>query len=301
MISSIKKFLKIDDMSYVKYSRLSDAKDINVTYKLEYNDKCYALRLCAKEYYEFLKEISYVFTEISPPVVYTDDEEYVIINEWVNNKEEYKLKDVVNVIKEIQNIKKIPTNEFYNSILYTNYEWLDKDCFINHKRWYRLYFKINNFLKENLKIVVCHNDFHNENMIYDGELLKVIDLELVSYNHCYTDLAQQSSYFDKNELLKEYHKEDCFNIEEFKKFQILYDLSIIEYYLYYSFILRNITNNDITYIIPTNIKRFNEFDQSTMNLLDNYDNFIFSLVMGFEAEELIKEFNVNYPSFFTFE
>jgi tRNA A-37 threonylcarbamoyl transferase component Bud32 len=299
MISSIKKFLNIDDLTPVKYTKLSDAKHINVTYKLEYNDKFYAVRICDKEYYSFLKEVSYIFKNISPTVLYTDDEECIIINEWINNKQGYTVEDVVNNIKEMQKIKEIPTNKFYNDILYTNYEWLEEESFKNyHKRWYSLYFKINDYLKKNLEIGVCHNDFHNENMIYSGEKLNVIDLELVSYNHCYTDLAQQSSYFDKEQLLKEYYTGDEYINENT---HILYDLAVIEYFLYYSFMIRRLNNFTNFYEIGLDIKRFKEFDQTGLNLLDDRYNFIASLVMGFEAEELIKEFNTKYSNFFTFE
>jgi hypothetical protein len=300
MISSIKKFLNIDNLTPVKYTKLSDAKHINVTYKLEYNDKCYAVRICDKDYYSFLKEVSYIFKDTSPPVLYTDDEECIIINEWVNNKKGYTIEDLVNSIKEMQKIKEIPTNKFYNDILYTNYEWLEEESFKNyHKRWYSLYFKINDYLKKNLEIVVCHNDFHNENTIYNGEKLKVIDLELVSYNHCYTDLAQQSSYFDKEQLLKEYYTGTNHNINE--NTHILYNLAIIEYFLYYSFMIRRLNDFTNFYEIGLNIKRFKDFDQTGLNLLDDRYNFIASLVMGFEAEELIKEFNTKYSNIFNFD
>jgi thiamine kinase-like enzyme len=292
MFESLQSFLNCKKED-ILVTVLSSAKDINVTYKIEYKNKLYALRKCKEEYYNFLREVSYSFKNISPSVLYTNDNDYIIINEWINNEGEYKVEDIVNSIKEIQMIKDIPYNSFYNNLLQCS-NWINKDCFTYHKRWYDLYFKINSFLRKELKVVVCHNDLHNENILYNSREIKIIDLELVSYNHMYVDLAQQSSYFDKELLLKEYHTNEEYDIR-------LFELAIIEYFLYYSFMVRNLNNFTKYYDIPKDIKRFNDFDVNSLNLLNDYDNFIASLVMGFEGEELIKEFNRNHKDFFIFE
>jgi thiamine kinase-like enzyme len=307
----IKKYLNNNNLEVLKnllgYHNFEDSTSLVTVYYKELDDEeeKYIVKIC-KTQYKNIKDISIESynNNIAPKVLYYDEEDKVIIYEFINVlstkgiSHNIRLKSLINNLKIYHNIKyntnitdsfeNIKNQIIYDPVLY-------KDI---HQHYYIALDIINilsPYLIEKYGVVFSHNDLHDGNRLWDGNKFFIIDYELSYYNTPFVDLGYQTLYFmnKEEEILKEYFGVEIVSEELMNDFIIGKCLS----FLYTGLNVRTVNvlitkliKNDITY----NFKELTTITTTPYNKLynincfDNNKNYFISSLFIKESFVIIK-------------
>jgi hypothetical protein len=249
---------------------------ISVTYTDDCDSKDEFICKVIKNNYLYIKDISIQASElnISPKVLYTNDDDNFIIFEYISIKStkgvshSTRISELIKNIKLYHSIKPNFTNEFKNNILLFD----DRDILSlePYKLAYSVYEKLYSYLSKHYHTVLTHHDLHDLNRLWEGKTFKIIDFEYSGINVPFIDICFQTIYFKNKEyeIIKEY-----FNTEPTQSllndFYIGSQASFLLYAMIFKYNFCNLENTTLSY---SDIPKFSQLTYDTLYNLNFYND-----------------------------
>jgi thiamine kinase-like enzyme len=279
---------------------------VSVYYKdLDDEEEKYIVKIC-KTQYKNIKNVSIETYSIgiAPKVLYYDNEDKIIIYEFINVLSTKGISHIIRLKSLINNIKLYHSIKYNTNITHTfenikNPILYDPILYKNIHQHYYIALDIINILNPYLinkyGVVFSHNDLHDGNRLWNGNKYLIIDYEISYYNSPFIDLGYQTLYFinKEEEILKEY-----FGVENVKE-ELKNDFIIGKCL---SFLFTGLTVRTVNVLIKKLIKNeithnFKELTTITttpynklynINCFDNNQNYFISSLLIKESFVIIK-------------
>lgn len=201
--------------------------------------------------YDFIKDISIQSSDlnISPKVLYYNDEDKFIIYKYIEimrTKGSSYILRMENLVKKIKLYHSIDC-KFTNETINIQYDYKKHDCLNIYNLAFSIYDKLVNYLKEKYGEVLCHNNLHEMNRIWNNGEYNLIDFEASFKSIPLFDLGFQTLYFKNKEieLLTLYYNKEP-NQELIDDFYIATQCSFINYALCFKNNFSNLNVEEVT-------------------------------------------------------
>lgn len=210
----------INENKFKKITKLGGLNNTN--FLLENDNFKYVLRIPSKENKNSFKKEHYILTfaslnELSPPIIYHNEDNGLLISKFLKDSNvsfskftSYEfLEKLSSTLKKFHKLK---APFYFNpfNLIRENLKFLNENNFEFPREVAPLLHKLNYLeekLKENSLIGLCHNDLNSSNVLYYDDKAYLIDFEFSAMGDIFFDLATLSWMLEEKEryfLLKSY-------------------------------------------------------------------------------------------------